>query len=425
MAAFDLEKLCRQRESAMELLALMSFFLPSKIPLCVVLSYSENLATGLASGQALTAKTLRKDLAVLVARSILTIRFSKRTANMSTHVQSQVQVWLCSMGATDDWKQIYLKLIAQQFPTGQYENWARCQQLAPHVEHLNPSSLISITSLEAWAHTTTNLAWYQWQFGEQERAHDHAVKSLNVRLKVFGQHDERTVRSMEVLASILLDLGSYEEAERWNRQAIEWRKANMEPSDPSTIATTGNLAMVLLCRQRYSESEQLHRWVLRESEKALGPQHVDTLTTVSNLALVLRSQARHEEAEVLDRRALSGFRTALGPSHPSTLTSANNLAMVLQGLDRYGESEDLLRWSLKKKLKKLGPDHPSTKTSQLNLEHVSHKAFHKGPGPSHGILISEPSIVDSSSLIASTLTWSITNWYRCTLRGLKGLCQVD
>lgn len=419
MGVFDLEKLCQQRQSAMDLLALMSFFTPSKIPLYVVLSYGEYIGTRVAGGRSLAQRTLRKDLGLLVVKSILTVNLSVRTVKISTDVQYQVQGWLQLTGATDRWKEIYLELIAQQFPTGQYENWSRCQQLVPHVEHLSLSSLTSTISLEAWAHTITNLAWYQWQFGEHERARDNAVKSLSVRLKIFGQHDERTVRSMEVLASILLDLGLHEEAEKWNRQAIEWREMNMEASDPSMIATTGNLAMVLLYRQRYSESETLHRSVLCKSEKVLGPCHVDTLMTISNLALVLRYQERYEEAEILDRRALSGFRTTLGPCHPFTLTSANNLAMVLQGLNRYGESEDLLRWSVKRKLKKLGPDHPSTKTSQHNLEHVCDKAYYRGPRHSHGNWISELGIVDSSSILASNFAWIISNRYQGTLHRLK------
>ncbi|KAF1351445.1 TPR-like protein, partial [Lizonia empirigonia] len=363
----DLQQLHQQRPSTMDILFLMSFFDPRKIPLSVVLSYSKSPARKAITGRDHAMKSLRQDIAILKAKSIVVARQGTDTVVMETDIQSPVQAWLQLDGAAEKWEQTCLEIIAQEFPTGEYGNWSKCQELAPHVERFNPSSLISVKSLEAWAHAMTNVAWYQCELGDYRRAQNSATASLHVRLKVLGAQDERTVDSMEILAGVLLSCNSYEKAESLNRQALEWRRANLDADDPSLLTTMGNLALALLYLGEYSESEELHRRVLCESEAMLGLHHVDTLTSVSNLALLLRYRCRYSEAETLDRRALKGFRATLGASHPSTLTSANNLAMALQKQGRYGESEKLLRWSLKKKIAKIGLNHPSTLMSRHNL----------------------------------------------------------
>ncbi|KAF1357337.1 hypothetical protein EJ07DRAFT_181110 [Lizonia empirigonia] len=50
----------------------------------------------------------------------------------------------------------YFEHLAQEFPTGEFENWTRCQQLLPQAEIAYNSIPVSVMSWEAWAQIATN-----------------------------------------------------------------------------------------------------------------------------------------------------------------------------------------------------------------------------------------------------------------------------
>lgn len=355
----------------MDLLSLMSFFDGPVIPMSLLLSYMSFVGRGRARhGRGMITKSLNRDIALLKAKSLVLTGSDKDTLVMSSEVRILLQAWLRSTGSAQEWEEVYLELIAREFPTGECENWSKCQQLLPHIERFHASSLNSVASLEAWAQVSTNVAWYHWKRGDYERAEDNSARAFRIREKVLGAQDERTLNSLEVLASVMFCKGYYAEAEDLNRQALERRETNAKAGHPSTLTSMSNLALVLLHQGRYIESEELHRRVLRYSEEELGSRHVETLVSASNLALLLRSQCRYSEAEALNRRALEGFRKALGRRHPSTLTSMGNLAVLLQDQGKYKASETLHRRSLRKKVRELGAHHPSTLTSKNNLANV-------------------------------------------------------
>ncbi len=128
-----------------------------------------------------------------------------------------------------------------------------------------------------------------------------------------------------------------------------------------------NLATVMEDLGRYDEAVPLYRETLDLYRQVLGPQHPDTLVSIGNLASVLERQSRYGEAEPLYREALDLCRQVLGAKHPTTLTSLNGLAQVLQRQGRYAEAEPLYRETLDWSRKTLGLSHPKTLTTQLDL----------------------------------------------------------
>ena len=74
---------------------------------------------------------------------------------MNDSLQSHIQTWLRSNNHLEQWQRIYLKLMADVFPTGKYENWGRCEQLLPHIASFYATSLADTESSEYWAHIVT------------------------------------------------------------------------------------------------------------------------------------------------------------------------------------------------------------------------------------------------------------------------------
>ena len=365
------ERIRQERPSAAELLLLMSFFNPQGIPVSTLRNYSRTIARPGCKDEADSA--FEDDFDTLHAYSLISVTAETDTCEMHALVQFCTQVWLSSFSDIEQWKQKFVELMAREFPTGRFENWAKCQQLLPHIESLYDSKPATNKSIDEWAEILTNAAWYMWMKGSYKIAQNIVTKALTARENVLGQDNPRTIDSVIILALVLQYQGKYDEAEKLNRRALEGSEKELGVQHPDTLTSVANLASVLQYQGKYDEAEKLGQRALEGREKELGVQHPDTLTSVANLASVLQYQGKYDEAEKLNRRALEGCEKKLGIQHPDTLISVSNLASVLQKQGKYDEVEKLNRRALEGLEKELGKDHPDTLTSACNLAYLLHK----------------------------------------------------
>ena len=49
-------------------------------------------------------------------------------------VQFSMKKWLEQHGELVGWQERYVDIMYEAFPSGQYENWSKCQALFPHAE---------------------------------------------------------------------------------------------------------------------------------------------------------------------------------------------------------------------------------------------------------------------------------------------------
>ena len=362
------EQIQRERRSAAELLSLMSFFNAQSIPESVLRKHSRAAAKEEELEDNEDADSaFDEDLDTLQAYSLVSMIADSDALEMHALVQFCTRVWLSSCSDAEQWERRFVELMAQELPNGDHENWAKCQQLLPHVEPLFSTQPASEEALEAWAQVLSNAAWYLLNSGSYSVARHVAAKAVAAGEKALGREHQLTLGSLNTLGILLRIQGKYEEAETLHRQLLEWDEKNLGDDHPKTLTSMNNLAQVLLAQGRYDEAETLLRRAIQGEEKKLGVDHRSTLTSVNNLALVLTKQDRYKEAETLNRRALEGREKELGEDHPDTLTSVSYLATVLQKQGKYAEAETLHRRALEGREKKLGEDHPDTLTSVHNL----------------------------------------------------------
>ena len=286
-------------------------------------------------------------------------------ANREKWGQSPHRVVSASPAASDQAKvnKVCTENVIQQFPTGEFENWDRWEELLPYGEAIYRSRPMPSQSLDVWVEATINLAWYQWRQGNYEVAEKMATDAFNAREESSGWCDQETLVCAEVLAGILSSRGKYDEALKLIEQSLPVFESLYGKAHEYTLTSMSNKAMVLLHLGRYKEAEKLNREAI---ERSVSAYDAHTLTSESNLALVLQYQGEFEEAEKLNRHALRGFEKTLGPCHPSTLSSLSNLASVLLLQGRYNESMELNRRSCRGKHAVLGPNHPSALTTRDN-----------------------------------------------------------
>ncbi|KAI8930569.1 hypothetical protein NX059_012179 [Plenodomus lindquistii] len=347
------------RQSAAGLLSLMSFF------------DRQGIQEGLLRGQSSTAdEGFEDDVLVLRDYSFVTVTRDASTFEMHSLVQLATRTWLEGEGQLDRWREQFISNLCAELPTGEHENWGKCQALFPHAQAALAQRPKNRESLEEWALLLYKAAWYAWRRGKASEAEAMAMMSMEVRSEVLGEDNAGTLSSIGMVGLARALGGKYKEAEAMNRQTLARKERVLGREHPDTLTSMNNLAGVLSKQGKYEEAEAMNWQTLARREKVLGPEHPDTLMSMSNLASVLDRQGKYEEAEAMNRQTLARREKVLEREHPETLTSMSNLAGVLGRQGKYEEAEAMNWQTLARREKVLGPEHPDTLMSMSNLASV-------------------------------------------------------
>ena len=87
--------------------------------------------------------------------------------------------------------------------------------------------------------------------------------------------------------------------------------------DPETLKTVNGLASVLMQQGKYDEAKAMYERGGRGQERALGADHPARCRPSTTWRLVLRQQGKLDEAKAMYERALAGQERALGADHPT------------------------------------------------------------------------------------------------------------
>ncbi len=194
--------------------------------------------------------------------------------------------------------------------------------------------------------------------------------ALQIRRRILGPDDPKTLRSDLHLASVLRHQGKFAEAEKLQRDTLPKLQRILGPDHPDTLLASSGLSAVLYQEGKTKESERLGKQTLDVELRILGPDNSATLATMTYLAGAYYDEGRFPDAEKLYRQAFDTRRRVLGPDHPDTLAAMDGYATTLATENRRGESETLLRAVLASRQKVLGPEHRDTLMSMNNLANL-------------------------------------------------------
>ncbi|EPS34465.1 hypothetical protein PDE_09429 [Penicillium oxalicum 114-2] len=330
------------RQSAADLLSLMSFFDRQGIPEDVLRVAKktrklepegspqdiEDISSGVdtdSSSELDDDDDFESDIATLRDYSLIATGENDVEFTMHRLVQLTVRTWLKMHGLEEEWKERFISNLHGIFPTGDYENWEQCRSLFPHVRSTILHRPKSDGSIRTWADLLYRGAWYALVRGNFVDSREMAALSRKQMLKLGGTEDKDALKSTAILAM------AYREEGRWG------------------------------------EAEQLFAQVMETSKTKLGADHHDTLMSMANLASTLCNQGRWEEAEQLEVQVMETRKTKLGADHPNTLTSMANLAFTWKSIGRSADAIDLLKTCVLKQEQILGLNHPHTLSSSKIL----------------------------------------------------------
>jgi tetratricopeptide (TPR) repeat protein len=354
------------RQSAADLLSLMSFFDRQGIPEAL-LRVQVNDAVTDPEAPASFDDGFEDDILMLRDYSLVIVAADEKTFEMHGLVQLATRKWLHSHDQATKWLELALQVLATAFPSGQPETWATCRILLPHSTKLLDYKVDKDEAKLHRAKIATNTAWYLMLVGEYAIAEHTGDISVAMRQEVLGGKHHDTIISVSYLGLVLERQGKYKRAEAMHRRALQWYEEALGREHPHTLISINNLGSVLWNQGKFKEAEAMHRRALQGEEKVLGREHSSVLKSVSQLGSVLERQGKYDEAEAMHRRALQGNEMTLGREHPDTLISVDNLGLVLSSQGKYEEAGAMHRRALEGSEKVLGRAHPHTQISISQL----------------------------------------------------------
>ncbi|KAI2669310.1 hypothetical protein LCP963914a_9955 [Penicillium roqueforti] len=365
------------RPSAAELLSLMSFFDRQEIPESLIRHRPEakdilipellNESDDSEDSESDTGPDFEDDVVTLRNFAFISISENGTFFTMHRLVQLTMRAWLKSRGQMNQWREIFINNLCEEFPTGEYKNWERCRALFPHVKCAISQRPASPNCLRQWATLLYRAAWYASQSGNMADTRDMAARSREERMILLGEEHEEVLDSTEMLATAYWLGGRWQEAEQLEVHVMETRKTKLGEDHPSTLSSMANLALTYRDQGRWEEAKQLEVQVLETCKAKLGEDHPSMLSCMGNLASTYWNQGRWEEAEKLEVQVMEISKIKLGKDHPNTLMIMANLAATYANQGRWVEAEQLNVQVMKTRKTKLGEDHPDTLMVMANL----------------------------------------------------------
>ena len=307
------------------------------------------------------------DIMTLRDYSLISTSQNGKVFEMHRLVQLSTRTWLETRGQIERWKEQFIKTLYREFPSGEYENWGKCQLLFSHVKTAMSQRPNSEESLQKWALLLNKAVSYALNKGNVIDVEPMAVKAMKACKRIFGAKHPDTLMSMNNLASTFSNLGRWQEAQTLGIQTLDSRKMVLGEEHPATLNTMNNLALVFSNLGRLPEAEALELQVLETRKRVLGEEHPNTLSTMNNLVFTFWKLGRLPEAEALEVQVVETRKRVLGEEHPDTLLSMGNLASILRDLGRLQEAEALQVQVLETRKRVLGEEHPDTLLSMGNL----------------------------------------------------------
>ncbi len=190
---------------------------------------------------------------------------------------------------------------------------------------------------------------------------------LEAQRRVLGSEHPDTLASTNTLAGIYSAEGKFAQAEGVLTHALETERRVLGPEHPATLISMHDLAYYYLEEGKYAQAAELQTNSVEIMKRVLGPEHPDTLRSMSYLAFAYDREGKHPQAEALETQTLEIMKRVLGPEHPNTLNSMNFLAAVYTEEGKYAQAEALFTQALEIKKRVLGPENPDTAIVIYNL----------------------------------------------------------
>ena len=313
---------------------------------------------------------------VLLSFSLITARSEDGPYDMHRLVQIAARIWLQDSKPSDlrYWEAQALQILAQNLPSGLYEEWDVFELLLPHAEEVISYATKSGEGQPQLASLLVRISSYFYEKGNFDRAAKADERRSSIYVQQLGIEHPCTLDSFDTLISSYIEQQSqWKVAEELIHKAVALRQRVQGVEHPDTLSTLSLQAKLRLRQQRWSDAESLYIELQEKMAKVLGKEDKKSLRLTSRLAELFMKQGRFEEAEKVLLDLLNVRTYKLGGEGLQTLRTLRDLAYVHRKQGHLEKAEELSGECLRRRTNVLGAEHPSTISIAVEMAVVYNK----------------------------------------------------
>ncbi|EWC47291.1 hypothetical protein DRE_03410 [Drechslerella stenobrocha 248] len=184
--------------------------------------------------------------------------------------------------------------------------------------------------------------------------------SLDKKIKVIGPEHEDSLRDMDKLVQLHLQLHQWDEIEALAMSIVSTRQKILGAENPTTLGSMEKLLGALMMKEDMDEAERLALEIFDARKRVLGVKHETTLRTLRALEWLIKEYTGREMLDktiTLLEKTVEVETEAYGPEDKRTLWNMRSLALVYVQNERYEEGEKLIKCIISNTKKLHGEDH--------------------------------------------------------------------
>ncbi len=203
--------------------------------------------------------------------------------------------------------------------------------------------------------------------GSYEEASKVSLEAVALSRRVHGEKSMPVARCLSTLGAIEGSRGNLKESERYHREALTVSQALMKGDNADVAVDLQNLGSTLYQEERLDEAEPFLRQALEMYRKLGMGEGPTAAQALNDLGLLLAQRPEYEEGKRLLEESIRIKKKVYGPAHSEVAFSLSNLATVLTDMGQLEESASLLREVMEMHRKALGDSHPEIARDHNNL----------------------------------------------------------
>jgi tetratricopeptide (TPR) repeat protein len=148
----------------------------------------------------------------------------------------------------------------------------------------------------------------------------------------FGPDNLKTADFLYLVARFFHHIAQYTDGETFLRRSLAIREHNLESEHINIAESLNELAILLSDKGSFAEVKMLYERALAIREKLLGPNHVAVAESFNNLAQHLSDRSSHEDFELvisLQKRAVEIWENDSESDQQDLATGLSNLSLLI------------------------------------------------------------------------------------------------
>ncbi|KAI9784698.1 MAG: hypothetical protein M1816_000763 [Peltula sp. TS41687] len=194
--------------------------------------------------------------------------------------------------------------------------------------------------------TLNNLGALYLDMKKPDKAEDMLKQALYGRVRVLGMDDPLTLNTLNNMGNLYVMLSDFYQASRHLQRTLEGRIRTHGYQHKTVAEAYNNLGEVSMKKGDLGEAERLFKTALEIAQTIIASENTLVLNSMSKIAIIYKLQRRYSEAQQLYTQVINGREALLGPNHSVTLTSMCELGDVYQATGQLDEAE---RWYVRGK----------------------------------------------------------------------------